>query len=112
MGLEISKITDSTLKNIANQADVNKDNKLSGDEYQIFAQKASVAGVDYKTIGDTLEMNAFERWWFDVDKVSTDGKDDGKLSAGEVAESTAKGFFGGIIKSAIKNPITTVLLLA
>ena len=86
MGVEIAKITDTRLNSIAKQADVNKDNKLSGDEYQIFAQEASKQGYDYKTIGDTLDMNAFERWWFDVDKVSTDGKDDGKLSAGEKME--------------------------
>lgn len=111
MGIEISSIKDANLNSIAKQADTNKDNKLSGDEYQIFAQIATNAGVDYKTIGDTLQMNAFERWWFDVDKVATDGKDDGKLSAGEIAESSAKGFFGGLIKGMVKNPITTAVTL-
>lgn len=106
MGIEISTIKDAKLNNIAKQADKNKDNKLSGDEYQIFAQNATKAGVDYKTIGDTLQMNAFERWWFDVDKVSTDGKDDGKLSVSESLESFGKGL-AGIVKGAVNHPIAT-----
>ena len=111
MGVEIAKITDTRLNSIAKQADANKDNKLSGDEYQIFAQEASKQGYDYKTIGDTLDMNAFERWWFDVDKVSTDGKDDGKLSAGEKMESFGKGL-AGIIKGIGKHPIATAVTVA
>ena len=112
MGVEIAKITDTRLNSIAKQADANKDNKLSGDEYQIFAQEASKQGYDYKTIGDTLDMNAFERWWFDVDKVSTDGKDDGKLSFGERMEYLGKGFAGELVKQAAKHPIATAVTVA
>ena len=106
MGIEIERISDAKLNSIAKQADVNKDKKLSGDEYQIFAQEASKQGYDYKTISETLDMNAFERWWFDVDKVSTDGKDDGKLSFGEKMESFGKGI-AGIVKGAVKHPLVT-----
>ena len=98
MGLEIANIANASLNSIAKKADRDNDGKLSGEEYQFFAQEASNQGFDYKTIGDTLDMNAFERWWFDVDKVSTDGKDDGNLSIGEKLEYGAKGLFGGMAK--------------
>ncbi len=111
MGIEISKITDTGLNSIAKQSDVNQDNKLSGEEYRIFSQKATAEGYDYKTIGETLDLNAFQRWWHDVDKVSTDGKDDGKLSFGESLESFGKGL-AGIVKGVAKHPIATALTLA
>ena len=57
-------------------------------------------------------MNAFERWWFDVDKVSTDGKDDGKLSFGERMEYLGKGFFGEIAKEVVKHPIASAVGIA
>ena len=110
-GINISQIQDAKLRTIAEQADQNKDGKLKGEEYQIFAQEASKQGVDYKTISDTLEMNAFERWYFDVDKVSTDGKDDGHLSIGEKAESFGKGLVGGIFKGIAKHPIASALTI-
>ena len=111
MGIEISKISDAGLNNTAKQVDVNKDGKLSGNEYRIFAQEASKAGYDYKTIGETLDLNAFQRWWHDVDKVSTDGKDDGKLTFGESMESFGKGL-AGMVKGAVKHPIATALTVA
>ena len=112
MGIEINSIKDTKLNSIAKLADINRDNKLSGDEYQFFAQEASKQGYDYKTIGETLDMNAFERWWFDVDKVSTDGKDDGKLSFGERMEYLGKGFFGEIAKEVVKHPIASAVGIA
>ncbi len=106
MGITIGGINDVRLNSIAQQADINNDKKLSGDEYQVFAHTAAKEGYDYKTISKTLDMNAFERWWFDVDKVSTDGEDDGKLSFGEKMESFGKGI-AGIVKAALKNPLET-----
>ncbi len=111
MSIEISKITDAGLNSIAKKVDHNNDQKLSGDEYRIFAQEAAKEGYDYKTIGETLEMNALERWWFDVDKVSTDGKDDGKLSFGESMESFGKGL-AGIVKGVAKHPVATAVTVA
>lgn len=112
MGLEIANIANASLNSIAKKADRDNDGKLSGEEYQFFAQEASNQGFDYKTIGDTLDMNAFERWWFDVDKVSTDGKDDGNLSIGEKLEYGAKGLFGGIAKGLLKHPVASALGIA
>ena len=112
MGLEIASIANAALNNIAKQTDINNDGQLSGEEYQIFAKEAANQGFDYQTISDTLDMNAFERWWFDVDKVSTDGKDDGNLSIGEKLEYGAKGLFGGIAKGLVKHPVASALGIA
>ena len=57
-------------------------------------------------------MNGFQRWWHDVDKISTDGKNDGHLSFGESAKSFLKGLGGGLIKGIIKNPIKSLVDLA
>lgn len=113
MSVEISLIKDAKLREIASSKDVdkNEDKKLSRDEYSVFAQKATAQGATYEEVSNALNLNALERWWFDVDKVSTDGKDDGKLSAGEIAEYSAKGFVGGIVKSIAKNPITTAVTI-
>lgn len=111
IGIKIADIKDAKLQEIATSVDKNGDKKLSGDEYSVFAQKAIASGATYEEVSNVLEMNAFERWYFDVDKVSTDGKDDGKLSAGEIAESSLKGFFGGIFKGMAKNPITTAVTI-
>ena len=46
------------------------------------------------------------------DKVCTDGKDDGKLSAGQYALSFSKGLIGGIPKAMINHPVATVAALA
>ncbi len=108
MAVEISSIKDAKLQQIANTADSNGDKKLSGEEYSVFAQNAAKQGVSYKQISEELDMNAFERWWFDVDKVSTDDKDDGKLGLGETAESFIKGI-GNLIKAPLKNPIATAI---
>lgn len=52
------------------------------------------------------EGNWFTNWLNDKDKVSTDGKDDGKISFGEAAKSFGKGLMG-IVKTAINHPIAT-----
>lgn len=108
MAVEISSIKDVKLRELASNAEIDKngDKKLSGEEYSLFAQKAIANGATYKQVSEALDMNAFERWWFDVDKVSTDGKDDGKLSTGEAAESFGKGLMG-IVKGVINHPIAT-----
>lgn len=111
MSLEISTISSSYLREIAQHVD-DGDDKLSGNEYKLFAQEASKQGVEYDAIKCYLGMNAFEAWWYDVDKVSTDGKDDGKLSIGEIAESTVKGFFGNTIKSIVKHPVMSGITIA
>ena len=111
MGVEISSIKDVKLRQIAAITDANNDKKLSGDEYSVFAQNAMKQGATYKQVSEALDMNAFQRWWFDVDKVSTDGKDDGKLSFGEKAESFGKGILN-FIKAPVKHPIATALTVA
>ena len=50
--------------------------------------------------------------WFDVDKISTDGQDDGKLTFKEKVKSFGKGLLGGIVKGAAKHPIATAVSLA
>ena len=57
-------------------------------------------------------MNAVEAWWYDVDKVSTDGADDGKLSFAEKAESATKGFLGNTVKAIVKHPIKSAIGIA
>lgn len=108
MAVEISSIKDVRLRELASNAKIDKngDKKLSGEEYSFFAQKAIANGATYKQVSEALDMNALERWWFDVDKVSTDGKDDGKLSTGEAAESFGKGLLN-IVKVVINHPIAT-----
>lgn len=108
MAVEISLIKNTMLQQVAASVDANKDKKLSGDEYSVFAQNAMKQGATYKQVSEALDMNAFQRWWFDVDKVSTDGKDDGHLSFGEKAESFGKGI-ANLIKAPIKNPIATAV---
>jgi len=108
MALEISSIKDTKLQQIAASVDTDRNNKLSGDEYSLFAQKATASGATYQEVSKALDMNAFQRWWFDVDKVCTDGKDDGHLSFGEKAESFGKGI-ANLIKAPAKHPIATAL---
>ena len=55
--------------------------------------------------------NWFTAWLRDEDKVSTDGKDDGKLSFGESLKSIGKGLMG-IVKAAINHPIMTGATIA
>ena len=50
-------------------------------------------------------------WWTDKDKVNKDGKDDGHISAGEKAESFAKGFLGGMVKSIAEHPVASLLTI-
>ncbi|MCQ2740388.1 MAG: hypothetical protein MJ237_09240, partial [bacterium] len=107
-GVEISSIKNADLREIAKSADKNNDGKLKRKEYTIFAQEASAKGIDAKDINEALDMNGLQRWWYDVDKISTDGKDDGKLSFKEGITSLAKGLIGGIPKAMVKHPIATV----
>lgn len=111
MAVEISSIKDAKLQQIATSVDADRNKKLSGDEYSVFAQKAMAQGATYKQVSDALDMNAFQRWWFDVDKVSTDGKDDGKLGIGESLESLGKGVADLFIKTPAKHPIATALTI-
>ena len=104
--LEITSIQSAQLQTIAKNVDTNNDGRLNKEEFNLFAQEATKAGVDYKTISETLDLNGFQRWIYDVDKVCTDGQDDGKLNLGEKMESFGKGLFG-LIKASIKNPIAT-----
>ena len=108
MSVEIASIKDEKLQQIATYVDTNSDKKLSSEEYSIFAQQAMKQGATYQQVSEALDMNAFQRWWFDVDKVSTDGKDDGKLSFGEQLESFGKGI-ANLIKAPIQHPIATAV---
>ena len=109
--LGILSIQNEQLQRIAKKVDINNDGVLKKEEFNLFAQEATKTGVDYQTISETLDLNGFQRWLYDVDKVCTDGKDDGKLSFGEKMESFGKGL-GGIVKAAIKNPIATTATVA
>lgn len=109
--LEIMSIQNEQLQTIAKNADINNDGKLQKEEFNLFAQEATKAGIDYQTISETLDLNGFQRWIHDVDKVCTDGQDDGKLSFGEKLESFGKGL-GGLVKAAIKKPIATAATVA
>jgi hypothetical protein len=60
-----------------------------------------------KSKTESKKSNWFSDWLNDKDKVSTDGKDDGSISFGEAMKSMGKGLIG-IVKGAIKHPITTV----
>ncbi len=111
MALEISSIKNEKLQLIARLADRNQDGKLKKDEYSLFAKAAQAQGVDSKSINEALDMNGIQRWWYDVDKISSDGKDDGKLSFKEGATSFVKGLLGGIPKAIIKHPIASVLTM-
>jgi hypothetical protein len=110
MGVKISDIKNTRLQAIAKQID-NGDGVLKRKEYAIFAQAASAQGMDAKAISDALDMNWLQRWWYDVDKVSTDGKDDGKLSFWDGAKSYAKGLFGGLVKNIVKNPLESLITI-
>lgn len=59
-----------------------------------------------KTQGDW-----FNKWINDEDKVSTDGKDDGKISFKEKAASFGKGLMG-LVKTVVKNPLKTAAVVA
>ena len=109
--LEIAQIQNVQLQTIAKNVDVNNDGVLKKEEFNLFAQEATKAGIDYQTISETLDLNGFQRWIHDVDKVCTDGQDDGKLGFGETMESFGKGL-AGLVKSAAKKPILTAVTIA
>lgn len=104
--LSITSIQDVQMQTIAKSVDTNNDGILKKEEFNLFAQEATKAGIDYQTISETLGLNGFQRWINDVDKVCTDGKDDGNLGIGETLESFGKGL-AGIVKTIAKNPLLT-----
>lgn len=59
----------------------------------------------------TVDTSSFKAWLDDADKVSTDGKDDGKLSLKESISSFGKGLVG-IVKTTINHPIKTIASVA
>lgn len=67
-----------------------------------------MAGFDYDTISKTLDLNATERWFYDVDKVCTDGKDDGTLTFEEGVQSLGKGLLAPL-KTFAKHPEEALL---
>lgn len=109
MAVEISMIKNAELQSLAKSVDKNNDGKLKRNEYFLFAKEAQAQGIDYKEIDKALDMNSFQKWWYDVDKISTDGNDDGKLSFKEGAMSFVKGMIGGIPKAIITNPLISSL---
>ena len=111
MATEISQIRNERLQEIAKRADKNNDGKLKRNDYSLFVKEAQAQGVDYKEINEALEMNGFQRWWHDVDKISTDGNDDGKLSFKEGSVSFLKGLLGGIPKAIIEHPIASAVTI-
>lgn len=104
--LSIASIQDVQMQTIAKSVDTNNDGILKKEEFNLFAQEATKAGIDYQTISETLGLNGFQRWINDVDRVCTDGQDDGKLAFGEKMESFGKGL-AGLVKGAINKPILT-----
>ena len=104
-GVQISKIKDTNLQTIAQQVD-NGDGILKGKkEYNLFAEAASAQGFDSRAIGDALDMNGLQRWWYDIDRATNDGCDDGHLTKKESAKSIAKGAFVGIPKDIAEHPL-------
>lgn len=107
------------------KVDLEKLQEIANSQNQKFAEeagkilRAELSGSDSATvIGDSYEPTTqngvgkyISDWWSDRDKVSTDGKDDGNISAGEKAESLAKGFTGGIVKSIAKNPVESAVAI-
>jgi len=76
-------------------------------QYFYNAKNTSTPDISRNT-EDVQEQNAFADWLSDKDKVSTDGLDDGKISAKEAGISFAKGL-AGIVKTAINHPVMTGL---
>lgn len=70
------------------------------------ARNYSVAKNNHKE----NKKSEFSIWLNNLDKVCTDGKDDGKISPLEKLKSFGKGL-AGIVKAAIKHPITTALTI-
>ena len=94
-----------------------RNQKLAEEAGKLLQAELSGSGSAH-VIGDAYESTTqngvgkyISDWWTDKDKVSTDGKDDGKISTGEKAESLAKGFAGGIVKSVAKNPIESAVAI-
>lgn len=88
-------------------------NATTFSEKSALKQNESVSFFDEKWSGHQIAKltgdNVVTDWLQNKDKVCTDGKDDGKLSAGQYALSFSKGLIGGIPKAIINHPITTAV---
>ena len=83
-----------------------------GDQVQLSSNAAENEPVEEEKPGFFKRAGGYiADWWTDKDKVSTDGKDDGYISAGEKVEAFGKGFAGGVVKNIIKNPIESVAII-
>lgn len=113
MSVQINEIKDVKLQEIAKQVD-NGDGALKKEEYSVFAQEASRQGFDSKSIHEALNMKegGVKAWWHDVDKISTDGKDDGKISNVEKAGHFLNGLLAGIVKNVAKKPAESLASMA
>lgn len=107
------KVDLEKLQEIANS----QNQKLAEEAGKILRAELSGSG-SATVIGDSYEPTTqngvgkyISDWWSDRDKVSTDGEDDGNISAGEKTESLAKGFTGGIVKSIAKNPVESAVAI-
>ncbi len=107
------KVDLEKLQEIANS----QNQKLAEEAGKILQAELSGSG-SATGIGDSYEPTTqngvgkyISDWWSDRDKISTDGKDDGKISTGEKAEFLAKGFAGGIVKSIAKNPVESAVAI-
>ncbi len=63
-----------------------------------------------KTEEPKNEKSWFSKWLNDEDKVSTDGKDDGKIPFWDKAKSFGKGLMG-VVKAVVNHPIATAAVV-
>ena len=73
--------------------------------------KNNIKSTNTIKTNDENNGSSIIKWLRDEDKVCTDGKDDGKLNAGDALKSFGKGVLG-IVKSAVNHPIATGLAIA
>jgi len=118
MGLEISKIADTKLQQIAAENDNNQNGKLEKEEYNVF-QKAAQGMLEK---GEVTEENytqavkqyhaGFIGWLKEDSMVCKDTKDDGKIGLGQAALNVGQGLAGGIVKGVVQNPIKSAIGIA
>ncbi len=104
-GNALNTIDDAQLADIATQK---LKVILPADEYTAFMKK-----MKDPTIGESIAAfgNNVADWWTDRDKTCTDNIDDGNIGFAEGAKSYLKGLFGGVVKTAVKNPLATLATL-
>ena len=85
----------------------NEKKKVSASIFDKSAKTAALLPI----AGIEIGHKAVTDWINDNDKISTDGKDDGNINWKQKILSFIKGL-GGIIKTAVNNPMTTGLVLA